>query len=77
MNQTNAEKLQALLPDCKFFSEVEDIYKSKGEPENKFGFRDLQRCCNDELSKCLKSGEELCKQIIEGNKPTKIAFEEL
>lgn len=45
-SQTNAEELKALVADCKLFGEIEDVYKSKGESENKFGFRDLQRKCN-------------------------------
>jgi hypothetical protein len=54
-SQTKAEELQPLIVDCKLFSEIEDVYKSKGEPENKFGFRELQRKCNEEYSKSLKS----------------------
>jgi hypothetical protein len=37
----------------------------------------LQRLCQKEFNETLKSDEERCKQIIEGNKPTKIFFEEL
>ena len=45
--QANAEELQLLLADSKQLAEIEDLYKSKGKPQNKFGFRDLQRKCNE------------------------------
>ena len=56
-SQNNAEELQALLADCKQYGEIEDIYKNKGEQQNKFGFRELQRKCNEESLKSLKSDE--------------------
>ena len=65
------------MADCKQFGEIEEIYKSKGEPQNKFGFKDLQLKCNEESMKSLKSDEDRCKVIIEGNKPTNILFSEL
>jgi hypothetical protein len=49
-SHTNPHELQDLLSNCKSFGGVDDVYKSMGEAENKFGFRDLQRRCQKEFN---------------------------
>jgi hypothetical protein len=45
--------MQCIVADCKFYAEIEDVYKSRGE-NDKFGFKELQKKVQEKFKNSLK-----------------------